>query len=123
MFMVVTIQIMFPEAAHYGKDHAARRPQLQLRRVLVLVQCATLPAQRSEKRTGSEVRAAHRSCRCWRWACLQDREETLADNEEEESLPEVNMTRNIAECIESVEFSTFFSLNILIFSQVHIMKS
>ena len=48
MFMVVTIQIMFPEAAHYGKDHAARRPQLQLRRVLVLVQCATLPAQRSE---------------------------------------------------------------------------
>ena len=26
MFMVVTIQIMFPEAAHYGKDHAARRP-------------------------------------------------------------------------------------------------
>ena len=33
------------------------------------------------------------------------------------------MTRNIAECIESVEFSTFFSLNILLFSQVHIMKS
>ena len=44
---------MFPEAAHY--DHASRRPavgeaglavQLQLRRVLV--QCATLPVQRSE---------------------------------------------------------------------------
>ena len=54
MFMVVTIQIMFPEAAHYktmlpGGPLLARlawRPQLQLRRVLV--QCATLPAQRSE---------------------------------------------------------------------------
>ena len=52
--MVVTIQIMFPEAAHYktmlpGGPLLARlawRPQLQLRRVLV--QCATLPAQRSE---------------------------------------------------------------------------
>ena len=56
MFMVVKIQIMFPEAVHYGKDHAARRPQLQLRRVLV--QCATLPAQRSEssdQRRGQET--------------------------------------------------------------------
>ena len=77
----------------------AWRPQLQLQRVLV--QCATLPAQRSEKRTGSEVRAAHGSHRGWRWACVEDREETLADNEEEESLSEVNMTRNIAECIET----------------------
>ena len=31
---------------------------------------------------------------------MEDREETLADNEKDESLPEVNMTRNIAECIE-----------------------
>jgi hypothetical protein len=35
-----------------------------------------------------------------RGAGLEDREETLADNEKDESLPEVNMTRNIAECIE-----------------------
>ena len=36
--------------------------------------------------------------RVWRTGC---REETLADNEKDESLPEVNMTRNIAECIET----------------------
>ena len=111
MFMVVKIQIVFPEAAHY--DHAARRPAVGEAGLAAPAAAAAgagavrhaagteVGVQRPEKRTGSEVRAAHRSHRGWRWACVEDREETLADNEEEESLSEVNMTRNIAECIET----------------------
>ena len=78
-------------------------PQLQLPRVLV--QCATLPEQRSEssdQRRGQGRRFAPLmgatgagGGRVWRTG------RRLADNEEEESLSEVNMTRNIAECIET----------------------